>query len=165
VEGELGGRADTVQKIITALEKAGCIFLDENGEGPGVRLRKAKRKARNEPWSWRAIQIGRSQTHAAGTWGRRRFRCGGAGRRRRVSEAKTIAIIILAKNDARPRQVNHSVHRTRFQKNRCPVRSCGCAADRFRAEKIDMAAYVLTDWPMRPLCARLQRTNRRGRSL
>jgi hypothetical protein len=45
VEGKLGGRADTVQKIITALEKAGCIFLDENGEGPGVRLRKAKRKA------------------------------------------------------------------------------------------------------------------------
>jgi predicted transcriptional regulator len=44
VEGELGGRADTVQKIITALEKAGCIFLDENGEGPGVRLRKAKGK-------------------------------------------------------------------------------------------------------------------------
>jgi hypothetical protein len=56
-------------------------------------------------------------------------------------------------------------HRTRFQKNCCPMRSCGCAADRFRAEKIDMAAYVLTDWPMRPLCARLQRTNRRGRSL
>jgi predicted transcriptional regulator len=45
VEGKLGGRADSVQKINTALEKAGCIFLDENGEGPGVWLRKAKRKA------------------------------------------------------------------------------------------------------------------------
>jgi predicted transcriptional regulator len=45
-EGELGGRADTVQKILAALEKAGCIFLDENGDGPGVRLRKAKRKSK-----------------------------------------------------------------------------------------------------------------------
>jgi predicted transcriptional regulator len=45
-EGELGGRPDTVQKIIAALEKAGCIFLDENGEGAGVRLRKVKRRAK-----------------------------------------------------------------------------------------------------------------------
>jgi len=45
-EGELGGRADTVQKILAALEKAGCIFLEENGEGPGVRLRKTKRKSK-----------------------------------------------------------------------------------------------------------------------
>ncbi len=45
-DGELGGRAETVQKIVTALEKAGCIFLDENGEGPGVRLRKTKRKSK-----------------------------------------------------------------------------------------------------------------------
>jgi predicted transcriptional regulator len=45
-DGELGGRAETVLKIITALEKAGCIFLDENGEGPGVRLRKTKRKSK-----------------------------------------------------------------------------------------------------------------------
>jgi hypothetical protein len=26
--------------VRTALEKAGVIFVDENGEGPGVRLRK-----------------------------------------------------------------------------------------------------------------------------
>jgi predicted transcriptional regulator len=45
-EGELGGRTDTVQKILAALEKAGCIFLEENGDGPGVRLRKTKRKSK-----------------------------------------------------------------------------------------------------------------------
>ncbi len=30
----------TVAAIRTALEAAGVIFVDENGEGPGVRLRK-----------------------------------------------------------------------------------------------------------------------------
>jgi hypothetical protein len=30
--------------IRTALEKAGVIFVEENGDGPGVRLRKTKRK-------------------------------------------------------------------------------------------------------------------------
>ncbi|PWB84375.1 MAG: transcriptional regulator [Methylocystaceae bacterium] len=30
----------TVAAIRTALETAGVIFVDENGEGPGVRLRK-----------------------------------------------------------------------------------------------------------------------------
>lgn len=39
-DGELGGRAETVAKIVAALEAAGVIFVDENGEGPGVRLRK-----------------------------------------------------------------------------------------------------------------------------
>jgi len=38
--GELGGRADTAQAITAALESAGVIFVAENGEGPGVRLRK-----------------------------------------------------------------------------------------------------------------------------
>jgi len=32
----------TVQKVRQALESAGVIFVAENGEGPGVRLRKAK---------------------------------------------------------------------------------------------------------------------------
>lgn len=41
-DGELGGRADTGEKIIAALEKAGIIFVAENGEGPGVRLRKQR---------------------------------------------------------------------------------------------------------------------------
>lgn len=34
--------ADTIAAIRKALEKAGVIFVDENGEGPGVRLRKGK---------------------------------------------------------------------------------------------------------------------------
>ena len=32
----------TVQAMRTVLEEAGVIFIDENGEGPGVRLRKAR---------------------------------------------------------------------------------------------------------------------------
>ena len=40
--GELGGRDETREKIRTAFERAGIEFTDE--EGPGVRLRKAKRK-------------------------------------------------------------------------------------------------------------------------
>lgn len=39
-EGELGGYADTREKIVAALEAAGVIFIEQNGEGPGVRLRK-----------------------------------------------------------------------------------------------------------------------------
>ena len=42
--GELGGYADTREKIVGALEKAGVIFVEENGDGPGVRLRKGNRK-------------------------------------------------------------------------------------------------------------------------
>jgi transcriptional regulator with XRE-family HTH domain len=33
-------RPRTVEALRTALEVAGVIFVDENGEGPGVRLRK-----------------------------------------------------------------------------------------------------------------------------
>jgi transcriptional regulator with XRE-family HTH domain len=40
-DGLLGGRADTGEKIETALKNAGVEFIDENGGGPGVRLRKA----------------------------------------------------------------------------------------------------------------------------
>lgn len=39
-EGEMGGRPATTEKLIDALQSAGIIFLEENGEGPGVRLRK-----------------------------------------------------------------------------------------------------------------------------
>jgi len=42
-EGLLGGRETTSQKIRNALEKAGVKFIDENGGGPGVRLRKRQR--------------------------------------------------------------------------------------------------------------------------
>jgi transcriptional regulator with XRE-family HTH domain len=39
-DGPLGGRTDTGEKIEVALEKAGIEFIEENGGGPGVRLRK-----------------------------------------------------------------------------------------------------------------------------
>jgi transcriptional regulator with XRE-family HTH domain len=39
-DGPLGGRADTGDKIEAALEAAGVEFIDENGGGPGVRLKK-----------------------------------------------------------------------------------------------------------------------------
>jgi hypothetical protein len=40
VDGELGGREQTGSKIRIALQAAGIEFIDENGGGPGVRLRK-----------------------------------------------------------------------------------------------------------------------------
>jgi transcriptional regulator with XRE-family HTH domain len=40
-DGLLGGRADTGAKIEAALKRAGVEFIDENGGGPGVRLRNA----------------------------------------------------------------------------------------------------------------------------
>jgi transcriptional regulator with XRE-family HTH domain len=46
-DGVLGGRADTAEKIQQALQVAGVEFIDENGGGPGVRLRKPlKQKSR-----------------------------------------------------------------------------------------------------------------------
>jgi predicted transcriptional regulator len=41
-DGPLGGRDETGTKIRLALENAGVEFLDENGGGPGVRLRKRR---------------------------------------------------------------------------------------------------------------------------
>jgi transcriptional regulator with XRE-family HTH domain len=41
--GHSSGYPETLEKIARALESAGVIFVAENGEGPGVRLRK-KRK-------------------------------------------------------------------------------------------------------------------------
>jgi hypothetical protein len=40
----LGGRGGTVKKIRAALETNGIEFIDENGGGPGVRLRKRQQK-------------------------------------------------------------------------------------------------------------------------
>jgi transcriptional regulator with XRE-family HTH domain len=45
-EGELGGREDTGKKIKNAIVNAGIEFIDENGGGPGVRLRKRASKRR-----------------------------------------------------------------------------------------------------------------------
>ena len=43
-DGPLGGRDETGVKIRSALESAGVEFIDENGGGPGVRLRKRQLK-------------------------------------------------------------------------------------------------------------------------
>jgi transcriptional regulator with XRE-family HTH domain len=42
--GKSGGDESTVTAIRAALESAGVEFIDENGGGPGVRLRKKARK-------------------------------------------------------------------------------------------------------------------------
>jgi transcriptional regulator with XRE-family HTH domain len=41
-EGALKVAADTREAIAAVLRKAGVIFVEENGDGPGVRLRKGK---------------------------------------------------------------------------------------------------------------------------
>lgn len=38
--GSISAYDSTLSAIRTALEAAGVIFIDQNGEGPGVRLRK-----------------------------------------------------------------------------------------------------------------------------
>ena len=43
-EGQLGGRGETAKKIRAALEANGIEFIDENGGGPGVRLKKRPQK-------------------------------------------------------------------------------------------------------------------------
>ena len=46
IDGHLrksGGVRFSTTAIRAALESAGVIFVDENGEGPGVRLRKASK--------------------------------------------------------------------------------------------------------------------------
>jgi predicted transcriptional regulator len=40
--GPISALTGTLDAIRTALESAGVIFVEENGEGPGVRLRKAR---------------------------------------------------------------------------------------------------------------------------
>ncbi|TIO37221.1 transcriptional regulator [Mesorhizobium sp.] len=40
-EGTASGLPNNVAAVRRALESAGVIFVDENGEGPGVRLRKS----------------------------------------------------------------------------------------------------------------------------
>jgi transcriptional regulator with XRE-family HTH domain len=42
-DGLLGGRDETGSKIRLSLENAGIEFIDENGGGPGVRLKKRQR--------------------------------------------------------------------------------------------------------------------------
>jgi transcriptional regulator with XRE-family HTH domain len=42
--GRYGGDAATLAAIVGALKRAGVEFIDENGGGPGVRLRKRHQK-------------------------------------------------------------------------------------------------------------------------
>ena len=39
--GPVSANARTLDAIVKALEAAGVLFIPENGEGPGVRMRKA----------------------------------------------------------------------------------------------------------------------------
>ena len=43
-DGPLGGRSETGRKICVTLESAGVEFIEENGGGLGVRLRKRQQK-------------------------------------------------------------------------------------------------------------------------
>ena len=47
-DGALGGRTETRQKIREALEFAGIEFIEENGGGPGVRLKKGPGSGRRK---------------------------------------------------------------------------------------------------------------------
>jgi bifunctional ADP-heptose synthase (sugar kinase/adenylyltransferase) len=41
--GQAAGMLNNVAAVRAALEAAGVIFVEENGEGPGVRLRKGEK--------------------------------------------------------------------------------------------------------------------------
>jgi len=45
-DGLLGGRSETAEKIEKALQAAGIEFIEENGGGPGLRLRKSTKRKR-----------------------------------------------------------------------------------------------------------------------
>ena len=45
-DGPLGGRDQTAEKIVSAIESAGVEFIGQNGSGPGVRLRKPPKQKR-----------------------------------------------------------------------------------------------------------------------
>jgi transcriptional regulator with XRE-family HTH domain len=48
MDGEFGGREVTAEKIRHAIEVAGVEFIDENGGGPGVRLRKTQQRGKRK---------------------------------------------------------------------------------------------------------------------
>jgi predicted transcriptional regulator len=43
IDGPLGGRGDTSARIVGAIVSAGVEFINQNGGGPGVRLKKPLR--------------------------------------------------------------------------------------------------------------------------
>jgi hypothetical protein len=45
-EGDIGGRAETGEALVAALEEAGVEFIAENGGGAGVRLAKRPRPSK-----------------------------------------------------------------------------------------------------------------------
>jgi len=44
IDGDIGGRADTREAIVAALQKGGIEFIPENGGGVGLRLAKRQRR-------------------------------------------------------------------------------------------------------------------------
>ena len=44
LDGELGGRAATAEKILGAIKGSGIEFIDENGGGLGIRFRKPRKR-------------------------------------------------------------------------------------------------------------------------
>ncbi len=46
--GPVGGLPNNVEAVQRALEAAGVIFIEQNGDGPGVRLRKAEGSAQSQ---------------------------------------------------------------------------------------------------------------------
>jgi predicted transcriptional regulator len=45
-DGPIGGRPETAEKLVAALEKGGIEFIPENGGGAGVRLAKRGRRTK-----------------------------------------------------------------------------------------------------------------------
>jgi predicted transcriptional regulator len=45
-DGPLGGRSETIEKIVRGIVSAGAEFIEENGGGAGVRLKKPTRQKR-----------------------------------------------------------------------------------------------------------------------
>ncbi len=43
-DGPIGGRAETGEKLVSAMEKAGIEFIAENGGGAGVRMKKRAKR-------------------------------------------------------------------------------------------------------------------------
>lgn len=45
-EGDIGGRAETGEALVAALQEAGVEFIPENAGGVGVRLAKRQRRSK-----------------------------------------------------------------------------------------------------------------------
>ena len=45
-DGPIGGRRDTAERLVAALQKGGIEFIAENGGGAGVRLAKRSKRSK-----------------------------------------------------------------------------------------------------------------------